>query len=408
MKIVLLTLGTRGDVQPFAVLGKRLQQRGHEVTLATARNFASFIESYNLPFVAVNADFQEVLNSPEGKKMMSNPFSARKHLNRLIYPMMEDALSKFYKIARENDRVLFHVKAMTDCFAEHLPGKLIRTNVVPAIEPTREFVNPIISFMGLPSFLNRFSYKLSDLGMKMMSKPINSFRKSVGINTKYKKPGLPSIYGISPSFLGQPKDFPPDSRFTGFWLDESKQDLDKDVVDFINNGQAPLLITFGSMPFESKIDLAKTLAQLTKELNTRLIIVKGWGLNNTEELEKNNNIKVISSAPYDKLFPHIKAVLHHGGIGTIAACLKAGKPFGTFPVLYPLGDQHFWGTVAFKKGLGLKPLPLKKIDAPVLIQAAKELLVNKKLHAISGLMMEKMQLENGTDNAADLIESFYQ
>ncbi len=407
MKIALLTLGTRGDVQPFAVLGKALQKRGHEVTLATAGNFASLIASHNLHFVPVNADFQEILNSKEGKKMMSNPFSARKHLNQLIYPMMQDALIKFYKIATESDRVLFHVKAMTDCFAEHLPGRLIRTNVVPAIEPTGEFVNPIISSMGLPSFLNRFSYKLSDLGMKMMSKPINSFRKTVGINSKYRKPQLPSIYGISPFFLQQPKDFPLSSRFTGFWLDESTQELEKDVVDFINRGEAPLLITFGSMPFESKIDLAKTLDHLTKKLSTRLIIVKGWGLNNTVALEKNDKIKVITSAPYDKLFPYIKAAIHHGGIGTVAACLKAGKPFATCPVLYPLGDQHFWGTVAFKKGVGLKPLPLKKLDAPALIQAAKELLMNKKLHAASGLMMEKIQTENGTANAVDIVESFY-
>ncbi len=407
MKIALLTLGTRGDVQPFAVLGKKLQSRGHQVTLATANNFASFIGSYNLPFVPVNADFQEILNSPEGKKMMSNPFSARKHLNRLIYPMMEDALSKFYKIATENDRVLFHVKAMTDCFEEHLPGKLIRTNVVPAIEPTSEFVNPIISFMGLPSFLNRFSYKLSDLGMKMMSKPINTFRKSVGIDTKYKKPKLPSIYGISPSFLDQPKDFPRDSHFTGFWFDESTEELEKEITEFLDAGDPPLLITFGSMPFESKIDLYKSLDQLTKELAVRLIVIKGWGLNNADEFQNNTSIKVIGSAPYEKLFPHVKAIIHHGGIGTIAACIKAGKPFATCPVLYPLGDQHFWGTVAFKKGIGLRPLPLKKFDTTTLIEAAKELLKNNKLHTVSGLMMEKIQLENGTEHATDLVESFY-
>lgn len=407
MKIALLTLGTRGDVQPFAVLGKKLQKRGHQVTLATAGNFASFIESYNLPFVAVNADFQEILNSPEGKKMMSNPLSARKHLNRLIYPMMKDALSKFYTIAMQNDRVLFHVKAMTDCFAEHLQGKLVRTNVVPAIEPTEEFVNPIISFMGLPSFLNRFSYKLSDLGMKMMSKPINSFRRTVGINTKFKKPKLPSIYGISPSFLNQPKDFPRDSRFTGFWFDESTEELDNEVTDFLAAGDPPLLITFGSMPFESKINLYKSLDQLTKELNVRLVVIRGWGLNNADEFQNSTSIKVVISAPYGKLFPYVRGIIQHGGIGTIAECIKAGKPFATFPVLYPLGDQHFWGTVAFKKGIGLRPVPLKKLDTTTLIQAAKELLTNAKLHDMSGSMMEKIQLENGTDVAAGLVENFY-
>ena len=407
MKIALLTLGTRGDVQPFAVLGRKLQQRDHEVTVSTAGNFASLIESYNLRFVPVNADFQEILNSEEGKKMMRNPFSARKHLNRLIYPMMQDALSKFYKIATENDRVLFHVKAMTDSFAEHFPGKLIRTNVVPAIEPTREFVNPIISFIGLPSILNRLSYKLSDLGMKMMSKPINSFRKSVGIGNKYEKPRLPSIYGISSAFLQQPKDFPRDSHFTGFWFEESVQGLDEDVIEFLSAGDPPLLITFGSMPFESKIDLCKALDQMTSELKVRLIIVKGWGLTKTEEFEGNPDIKLISSAPYDKLFPYVRAVIHHGGIGTIAECLRAGKPFATFPVLYPLGDQHFWGTVAFRKGVGLKPIPLRKATATTLIQVARELLANKKLHAVSELMKEKLQLEDGTAKAVTLIENFY-
>ena len=48
MKIALLTLGTRGDVQPFAVLGKALQQRGHKVTLSSAKNFASLADSYGL------------------------------------------------------------------------------------------------------------------------------------------------------------------------------------------------------------------------------------------------------------------------------------------------------------------------------------------------------------------------
>ncbi len=407
MKIALLTLGTRGDVQPFAVLGKALKQRGHDVTLASAGNFASFIESYELPFVAINADFQEILNSEEGKKMMSNPLSARKHLNRLIYPMMEDALTKFFKIATENDRVLFHVKALTDWFEDKLPNRLIRTNVVPAIEPTKEFVNPILSFLRMPPFLNRFSYKFSDFGMKLMSKPIYAARSAVGIQGRFKKPQLPSIYGISPFFLPEPKDFPANCHFTGFWMESSSQTLQNDVVDFISKGDPPLLITFGSMPFECKMDLTKTLDQLSKELDTRVIVVQGWGLKNTKELETNDLIKVVSSAPYDKLFPHIKAAIHHGGIGTIAECLKAGIPFMACPVLYPLGDQHFWGSVAFKKGLALKPLPLKKVNAQTFIKKAKELLSSQRLYENSKMMMEKIKSENGVNRAADLIENCY-
>lgn len=397
-------MGTRGDVQPFAVLGKALKKKGHDVTIATARNFESLVNTYDLKFAPVEADFQAILNSEEGKKMMRNPFAARKHLNTLIYPMMKDSFRCFYKQAEENEKVLFHVKAMADHFAEKFPGKLIRANIVPAIEPTKEFVNPIISFLGLPSFCNRFSYKLSEWGMKMMSKPMNEFRKEYGIPGKFKKPHLPSIYGLSSCFLPQPKDYPADSYFTGFWMDESIEELNNDLVAFIHAGSAPLLITFGSMPFESKIDLTAVINRITKELKTRVIVVKGWGLKITGDITNNRDVMIIDSAPYDKLMPHLKAAVHHGGIGTVAACLKAGIPFLICPVLYPLGDQHFWGTVAFEKGLSLKPVPLKKMNNDKLVGAIKTLLSTEHLFTTCRMMAEQLKKEDGIRNAVKVVE----
>lgn len=408
MRIALLTLGTRGDVQPFAILGKALKDRGHEVTLCTAMNFADFIRSYDLNFVAVEADFQEILNSEEGKKMMRNPFSARKHLNRLIYPMMHDALMKFYILSQQNELVLFHAKAMADFYADGLDSRLIRANVVPAIEPTREFVNPIVSSLGLPAFLNKLSYKLTDLGMKIMSKPIKEFRQEIGLNKKYKKQQLPSIYGLSSHFLPRPKDYPTTSLFTGFWFENTTAELEKELAEFIASGEPPLLFTLGSMPFESKLDLPTVLNRITWELKKRLVVIKGWGLANATALNENPNIKVVDSAPYDKLIPHVKAVVHHGGIGTVAECLRAGKPFLSCPVLYPLGDQHFWGTVAYKKGVGLKPIALKKMTETKLINALKELLNTEGLYTNCRLMQEKLKYENGVAHAIELIERFAQ
>lgn len=78
MKIAILTLGTRGDVQPYAVLGQALKNRGHKVTLSTVKNFEQLVKSYGIDFAPVDADFQEVLDSDEGKKMMKgNPFAIK-------------------------------------------------------------------------------------------------------------------------------------------------------------------------------------------------------------------------------------------------------------------------------------------------------------------------------------------
>lgn len=80
MKIAILTLGTRGDVQPYAVLGQALKQRGHKVILSTAKNFEQLVKSYGVDFLPVEADFQAVLDSKEGQKMMKgNPFAIKRN-----------------------------------------------------------------------------------------------------------------------------------------------------------------------------------------------------------------------------------------------------------------------------------------------------------------------------------------
>ncbi len=405
MKIAILTMGTQGDVQPFAILGQALKKRGHQVTLSTAKNFEALVKSYDIDFLPIEADFQEFLNSEEGKKMMKNPFRAKKNLGIWVYPMIFNSMKSFYKLSKESDRVIFHVKTKGDYFADQFPDKMIRANVIPAIQYTTEFINPIFSALPIPELLNGLSYKLSDLGIRMMMTPVNEFRKDEGLPLKFKKPSLPSIYGISEYYLKKPKDYPANTHFTGFWTTISQSDLNKDLIDFIRQGTPPLLITFGSMTFETKFDLPNAIERLSNELNVRVIVVKGWGFNDTKKLDENQNIKVVRSAPYDKLFPHLKAVIHHGGIGTISACLIAGKPFFTCPVLYPLGDQHFWGNIGYKKGIALKPIGLKKLTEKLLIDNAKSLLSTETLYTNSIALAEKIKNENGVEKAIELIEA---
>jgi sterol 3beta-glucosyltransferase len=151
-------------------------------------------------------------------------------------------------------------------------------------------------------------------------------------------------------------------------------------------------------------ELSKSVLE---KLQIRVILVKGWGLKDTKYLESIESIKVVETAPYAKLFPLVKAIVHHGGIGTMAACLKAGKPFMTCPVLYPMGDQYFWGDIAFKKGVGLKPVPLKKITHENFISNVKQLLSNETLYENSKQLAEKLNTEDGVKNAIEIIEKIH-
>jgi len=318
--------------------------------------------------------------------------------------MFRDALVKFYDLARRSDRVLFHIKTMADCFADQFPEKMIKADVVPASQPTKAFPNPVFSALPLPAFLNRFTYRLTGLGLRMWIKPIREFRQSVGLPERYRKPDLPSMYGISEYLLEKPDDFPGNSYFTGFWFDNSAAELSEDLAAFIAGGEAPLLITFGSMPFDSRVTVSGLISALSARLGIRIIVVKGWGLSHTTELEADPAVKVIDGAPYDRLFPLVKAIVHHGGIGTAAACLRAGKPFLACPVLHPFGDQFFWGKVACQKGVALYPQPLKELTVETFVTGVRKLLENPGLHAQAQEMAAKLSKENGIENAIRIIE----
>jgi sterol 3beta-glucosyltransferase len=239
--------------------------------------------------------------------MMKNPFLARKHFRTVVQPMMLQAMKRFFDVAKEADCVLYHVKSLADYFADQFPGKMIRANVIPAIRPTSEFPNPVFSGLSLPKFLNRFTYKLADLGLAMMNQAIRDFRQSSGLAPKFpKKINLTELYGISETFLRKPKDFPANSFFTGFWFGESPEDLSQDIIDFIASAEKTIVVTFGSMPFQTNFDLAHSLVKISTDHSVNILVVKGWGFENIR-LSENKSLKMIEHAPFDKLFPLISA-----------------------------------------------------------------------------------------------------
>lgn len=401
MKVTLFTLGTRGDVQPFAVLGEALAKRGHTVTLCTAVNFRELVENHNIRFHPVGIDSENMINSERGQQIMKvNLYHLKRNLDELVYPIIKSSLGEFYKLAQKSDLIIYRTKTLADVFLAQLDCVAIRAAVVPAMEGTSAFLNPIMSGLKIPSFLNRMSFRFNDLRFRFFKKPIDQFRIEHGLTEDVNYTiDIPGIYGISPHFLNRPDDWPSNQHLTGFWFSPKKDYIDPAVEKFIRNGKPPLLITFSSMPIEK--ELSDMIVRCITKIDERFIIIKGWG---DWEIEDSEKIMVADSAFFDALFPRMKAIIHHGGIGTTAECLRAGKPMFICPPVYPFGDQFFWGELAYKQGVAVKPVPLSRLHEKKFIKGVTELVSNKKLYHNSELLSCKIGGEDGVKVAVELIE----
>ncbi len=406
MTISIFTLGTRGDVQPYAILGQALVQNGHEVRFCTAKNFESLVQSYGLKLIPIEADFQALLESADGKKMMKgNPWVIRQNLHSFVYPLIENSLTTFYHLAQTSDCILYHVKTLGDTFADQFPEKMIRASVLPIIEETQAFPIPALSGLPIPSWANKLSYRFSDWSMKMLAHPIKKFRQKVGLPYPYSRPPIPNLYGISSHFLPIPPEYAEDSFFSGFWFDPSPAaPLSSAVEQFLEAGDPPLVITFGSMPWTSSFSWKEAIETCLQTIGIRIILIQGWGGSTDWEEFSHPDLLVIREAPHDALFPRVKAIVHHGGIGTTAACLRAGKPFWICPILYPIGDQLFWGKQAYDQGLAIPPKPLKKVTVSSFVKSIRLLIQSPSLDTKAQKMQALLAAEHGTERAVQWIE----
>jgi len=412
MKITILTVGSRGDVQPFVALGLGLQQAGHQVTFCTSHNFQSFVEGYGLPYAYMNADLIALTETPEGKAAMEgkSQLSLLKQVKPLLRKMLDDEWTAVQQTTP--DLLIYHPKTLG---AYHLAEKLsipaILSLALPLYTPTRDFPIILMGSKNLGGWLNKQSYKML-MGVTLpYAGMINEWRKTaLGLpprsrlaNELVQPDGrpTPTLYAYSPYVVPTPTDWPDSTIASGYWFVNAQKDWQPpaDLAAFLQAGAPPVYIGFGSMAGKNPARLGEIVVAALQKTGQRGLLASGWGGLKAGDLP--DTIFMLESAPHDWLFPRVAAVIHHGGSGTTGAGLRAGKPTIICPFI---ADQPFWGHRVHELGVGPAPIRQKKLTVENLAAAIETAVTNKTMQARATELGEKIRGENGVATAVSFIE----
>ncbi|PUZ69385.1 hypothetical protein GQ55_2G103500 [Panicum hallii var. hallii] len=410
MQIVMLIVGTRGDVQPFIAIGKRLQNYGHRVRLATHANFKDFVMATGLEFYPLGGDPKVLAGYMVKNKgfLPATPSEIpiqRKQIRDIIFsllpackdPDIDTGISFSADAIIANPAAYGHVHVAE---ALNIPIHIIFT--MPWT-PTCEFPHPFSRVKQSAGY--RLSYQIVDsfvwLGIRDM---INDLRKrklklrpvTYLSGTHAYSNDIPHAYIWSPYLVPKPKDWGPKIDVVGFcFLDlASNYEPPEPLLRWLGSGEKPIYIGFGSLPIPEPDKLTKIIVEALEITGQRGIINKGWGgLGNLEESK--DFVYVLDNVPHDWLFLQCKAVVHHGGAGTTAAGLKAACPTTIIPFF---GDQFFWGSMVHARGLGAPPVPVEQLQLHSLVDAIK-FMIDPKVKERAVELAKAIESDDGVDGA---------
>lgn len=365
MNIIFLCLGSRGDVQPYVAIGKTATELGHKVTICTGKTFEKFVRENGLEFKECSLDLMAILQTKEGKQVfeegMKHPVKALQYAKKVINPLYRKAMTEFYSACQTKDVIIYHPKAFGAVdIAEKLGILCISMPPIPIIYPIKSFPNLAITTKNLGETLNKLTYMVANKGAESNNiNDINEFRVKE-LHLKKRKPGeymikrngciIPIIYPISKSLFLNIKEFEEPVYLSGFPVLEDGTPIDEETEEFLKNGKPPIIVTFSSMPLKNPTAFVEKIAASLTSSGDRGIIITG---NSGVTMSSNESILIKQFLPHDAVFKRAKGILHHGGVGTMAAALRSGIP----QVIMPFNvDQPFWAKRLFDLGYSLKPL----------------------------------------------------
>lgn len=395
--MMLLTAGSRGDIEPFLALARRAVAQGHEVRLAVPDDVGT---PGGVDTVGLDVDFRRLLAAP-GR----TPWGIARHLRAEVRPAMRRMLAAAVEatVSFAPEVVVHHPLILSaPVAADALGVPRVLVELAPVATPSSQF-----PAAGGPTATrdlgrhNRATYAVPRAAARIFDADVAraAAQLPAGRRPASRTASRATLMAVSPQLLPRPQDWPPQVHLTGSWHGAGSATRADPLVAAFVHGGGHVVASFGSMAVGGAEARARAVVTAARAHGLRVLLLTGWGGLALPDDCRGPDVLAVPSAPFDAVLPGAALAVHHGGAGTTHDVARAGVPAVVVPVT---ADQPFWGAQLHRRGLASRPVPVRRLTAETLTHAAVEALACRERAAEVG---DAMRQEDGVGAALDVLES---
>ncbi len=411
MHVLMIPVGSGGDVHPFVGVGVRLAERGHRVAVICNEHFRSLVEGAGLEFVrnGTEEQYRAAIEDPD-------LWTPRKGLEVFARHAVIPALRPMYETIKERyvpgetvvvaagfayGARIAHDKLGVPLVTIHLQPTMLRS------EHEASLMSGLSSIARMPRLGKRLTFYLIDrlLADKILGPATNAFRAELGLppvrrflHQWWHSPQR--VIGLFPEWYGPPQpDWPPQTRLTGFPLYDAQgvEEIPPGVSEFLDAGDPPIVFSPGTAMrqgakfFESAVEACRILGR-----RGMLLTLDPSQL--PDELPE--GVAHFDYVPFSQVLPRAAALVHHGGMGTAAQAMAAGIPHLITPYA---ADQTDNAARLERMGVARKADP-RTDDGAAFARKLRQLLESEQARAQCRLLADRIRNADPLPETCDLIE----
>lgn len=403
MRVTLLTVGSRGDVQPFLALGLALEAAGHEVVVATHVRYADLVTEVGLTFAPLaEGRVSRGAGTEEGRRWIEAHGRRRPTAVgfwRDARSVADRRLADAAAACRGAELVVASNLALVVGWqiAELERAPLLRVYIEPpawmlaprAIRGLTPAVRQLAWLAARP-WLNRVRRRALNAG------PLPAREPFTGLDRR----GAPALYAFSSVLMPAPVRAPSGAEYTGYWVLDRGIDPQPPtaLVEFLEAGPPPVAVGFSTMIDADPGATADLVRRALRQAGLRGVLLAG---RHAHSLAPTSEMLAVAAVDHGWLLPRCRAVVHHAAVGTTAAGLRAGIPAVAIP---HMSDQFFWARRLHAVGVSPPPIPRRHLTEARLSEALVRAAHDPEMRRRATALGRSLRAEDGIARAVDLIE----